>query len=147
MRRLQKVEPGITDLSLSEALQELLAVLRHNLGGQLDRLIVDVRDFRVLDSELIGRRRLYHGFGLFELAITKELLSQHALVVLLRLLLDRLNLLGFLGLLLTLLELFEIIGSVRVVFILQEIELRVVMLVFQNQLLELVAVWLGDALS
>lgn len=61
MRRLQEVKPRITDLTLSEPLEEFLAIFCDELGGQLDRLVVDIGELWVLHLVLVSRWRLYCG--------------------------------------------------------------------------------------
>lgn len=122
MSRLQKVESWIPDFTLGKPLQKLLAVFCNKLGGQFDCLVVDVSKFWVLDRKLICRRCLYNSLGLrLQLGITKELFSEHALIVFLVLIFiiqGSFFLLLFLSRFLALVQLLEIVRAVRVVFIL-----------------------------
>ena len=58
MRWLEEVESRVTDLPLSEAHQELVAVLSNELGCKLDSFHLLVSQRYVSDLILIGGRRL-----------------------------------------------------------------------------------------
>lgn len=159
MSRLEEVKLRIPLLTLSESLQESLAVLRHELSSKLDYIAVHVRQDRMAHIELVWRvgSNIASGFSLVWVpAVDKfsKLLLKGVFSFARSGGDRRRDNLAFLGLLwrknvfedLASGEFFEFAGvvrTIRVIFGAQEVELWVVSFQFEDHALKVLTI-LGD---